>query len=358
MASFTYRDNSGVNPNPGRVGVELQDARQRLGLELSDVADRLRIRVAHLRAIEEGRIGDLPAGAYAVGFTRAYATALGLDANDVTRRFRAEAAEIGRKTELEFPVPLPERGIPTGAVVALGVILAIGAYVGWYRLSADAPPASDSVPAVPDRLAPLAERATPAAVPPTAPANGGSGPAFSYDPPAGIPSVPPSQAAAASAVPAPPPAAQSAPPGAQQGGSPTTTGAETTQAVAVPAPSPVGEGRIVLRAKADSWMQVREPKGAVLLNRVLHAGETWSVPSKPNLVLTTGNAAATEVLIDGVLAPALGSGGTIRRNIALDPATLKQVKDGQATPASASPAAATPASTAATGKTSAAPANE
>jgi cytoskeleton protein RodZ len=323
MASFSYRENSGVTGNAQRVGIELQDARQRLGLELSDIADRLRIRVAHLRAIEEGRIGDLPAGAYAVGFTRAYATALGLDANDLTRRFRAEVADVNRKTELEFPVPLPERGIPAGAVVALGVILAIGAYVGWYRLSADAPPPSDAVPAVPERLAPLAERSAPIPSSPSTPAKEAPGPAFSYEPPQGGPAVPPSQAAAASAV---PPAPQVIPP----------TG-EAPPPVTAPSPPPAnGEGRIVLRAKSDSWMQVREPKGAVLLNRVLHAGETWPVPSKPNLVLTTGNAGGTEVLVDGVLAPALGTGATIRRSIALDADQLKAAKDSSgATPAAA-----------------------
>ncbi len=313
MASFSYRENSGVTGNAQRVGIELQDARQRLGLELSDIADRLRIRVAHLRAIEEGRIGDLPAGAYAVGFTRAYATALGLDANDLTRRFRAEVADVNRKTELEFPVPLPDRSIPAGAVVALGVILAIGAYVGWYRLSADAPPQSDTVPAVPERLAPLAERSAPIAPSTSMPVKEAPAPAFSYEPPQGGPAVPPSQAAAASAV---PPAPQAVAPTA-----------EAPAPAAVPSPPANGEGRIVLRAKTDSWMQVREPKGAVLLNRVLPAGETWPVPSRPNLVLTTGNAGGTEVLVDGVLAPALGTGATIRRNIALDADQLKAAKD-------------------------------
>ena len=36
--------------------------------------------------------------------------------------------------------------------------------------------------------------------------------------------------------------------------------------------------RIVLRAKADAWIQVRDKQGQVLLNRVLRAGETWPVP--------------------------------------------------------------------------------
>jgi cytoskeleton protein RodZ len=96
----------------------------------------------------------------------------------------------------------------------------------------------------------------------------------------------------------------------------------------------------VLRAKSETWLQVREPKGPVLLNRVLRAGDAWVVPAKPNLVLSTGNAAGTEVLVDGVLAPLPGAGGTIRRNIPLDADALKAVA--QAAGAAPQPAAAGP----------------
>jgi hypothetical protein len=36
-----------------------------------------------------------------------------------------------------------------------------------------------------------------------------------------------------------------------------------------------------LRANADSWLLVKDRAGAVLLNRVLKAGETWPVPPSP-----------------------------------------------------------------------------
>ena len=39
---------------------------------------------------------------------------------------------------------------------------------------------------------------------------------------------------------------------------------------------------------------VRDRAGPVLLNRTLHPGETWEVPAKPNLLLTTGNAGGTD----------------------------------------------------------------
>lgn len=144
-----------------RVGADLCAARLRLGWSLEAVAAALRIRLPFLEALEEGRIADLPGNAYAIGFLRTYATTLGLDPDELTRRFRAEAAEVNQLTELSFPAPVPSRGVPAGAVVLLGVVLAIGAYVGWYRLSGNGELPPEVVPPVPTRLASLAERVGP-----------------------------------------------------------------------------------------------------------------------------------------------------------------------------------------------------
>jgi hypothetical protein len=78
-------------------------------------------------------------------------------------------------------------------------------------------------------------------------------------------------------------------------------------------------GGIVLRAKAESWVKVRDRSGQVLLQRVLHAGDTWSVPDQAGLLLSTGNAGGVELLIDGTAAPPLRGAGTIRDSVSLDP---------------------------------------
>ena len=60
-------------------------------------------------------------------------------------------------------------------------------------------------------------------------------------------------------------------------------------------------------------------QGPVLLNRVMRAGESWPVPKGQKLLLTTGNAGGTEVVIDGAPTPSLGAVGIVRRDIPLDP---------------------------------------
>jgi cytoskeleton protein RodZ len=86
----------------------------------------------------------------------------------------------------------------------------------------------------------------------------------------------------------------------------------------------------VLRAKTDAWIQVRDKAGPVMLNRVLRAGETWQVPAKGTLLLTTGNAGGTDLVVDGVTSPSLGGSGAVRRDVPLDP---DLIKDGRLPPA-------------------------
>ena len=286
-----------------RVGAELRAARNRLGWALPDVAATLRIRLPYLQAIEDGRVADLPGNTYAVGFLRTYASAHGLDAAEAARRFRAEAQEVNRKTELEFPAPVPQRGVPVGAVVLLGLLLTAGAYVAWYRMSGDTRTAAEVVPAVPDRLAPLADRALPPSnlspqvasilpppPPPVMPAPAGR--------PAGLAAVAP--AAPVADQPALPPAPAAPPPPA-----------------AVPAPTP-DVPHLLIRATSDAWIQVRERQGAVLLSRLMRGGESWPVPRGVKLLMTTGNAGGTELVVDGVAAPPLGPSGALRRDVPLD----------------------------------------
>ena len=291
-----------------RVGAELRAARLRLGWRLPDVAASLRIRLPYLEAIEEGRVSDLPGNAYAVGFLRAYAGVLGLDAAEVARRFRAEAQEVNRKPELSFPAPVPERGVPAGAVVLLGVVIAVGSYAAWYRLSGDRSPPPATIPAVPERLAPLADRAAP-------PSNPSPQVASILPPP-----TPASAAAPAVLPPALPPVPM---PASGPASAPLAAASQPPAAPPAAAPPPGDSARMVLRVKTDAWVQVRDAKGPVLLNRVLRAGETWPVPTGQKLLLTTGNAGGTEVVTDGVPGPSLGAVGTVKRDVPLDPDALK-----------------------------------
>jgi cytoskeleton protein RodZ len=302
-------------PAAPRAGADLRVARERLALSLDDVAHTLRIRPAHLEALEQGHVSLLPGNAYTLAYVRTYAGALGLDAEEMVRRFKAEAAECGRSPDLVFPVPMPERGLPAGALVLLGLVLAVGAYTGWYRLSGDGRLPAETVTAVPERLAPLAEQVLPRQRP-------------------AEPDVAPQVAVANLPVtdPAPPVAAFSPTSAAAAQLPPRSMDEATASGL-----GPIAEvPRIVLHASADAWLLVKDRSGTVLLNRVLKIGETWPVPPRSDLLMTTGNAGGTDIVVDGASTPALGGSGAVRRDLPLDP---DQIKDGKLAATAVAPVA-------------------
>ncbi len=137
------------------IGAELRDARLKLGQELADVAAVLRIRRVFIEAIEEDHFDQLPGAPYAVGFIRAYAGHLGLDADEVVRCFKEETSGLERQTDLVFPEVITESRIPRGAILLISMVLVVAAYGGWYYLSANDIAISDIIPAVPEKLASL-----------------------------------------------------------------------------------------------------------------------------------------------------------------------------------------------------------
>ncbi len=116
------------------------------------------------------------------------------------------------------------------------------------------------------------------------------------------------ESAAAEAIPAAPPAPATG-----------TAAPAATQEAALPA-EPVA--RVVIRAKQDSWVQIRDAKDQAILTRVLREGESYEVPNEAGLVLLTGNAGGLVISVDGKALPPLGAVGAVKRNVALDPEKL------------------------------------
>lgn len=295
---------TGETPLRGRVGEVLRAERERRGWSVADVAKHLKIRRVQLEAIETGDFAELPRGAYAPGFVRSYAELMDLDAAELSRRFKEEAAGIDVPVELTFPTPINDSRLPGRVLVALSMLLAVGAYGTWYYVTAADRAPVPRVTAVPETLAarvppPVASASEALARPPV---------------PAPVVEVAPAPAPQIAALPAPlaapvPVAAPVASAPVSESGAPRVFGE-------------AGEGRIVIRATGDSWTQVRDASGTILFSRILRAGETYNAPNRPGLVLSTGNAGALDVRVDGRAAPAIGRPGMVERAIALDPERL------------------------------------
>jgi cytoskeleton protein RodZ len=134
------------------VGEILRLRRESYGQDLPTAAAQLHIRLPYLRAVEDGRFRDLPGMAYAAGFIRSYGEYLGLDGEDLVRRFRQEVTGLDRQVRLSVRTAVSEGRFPGGAVLLLSGILALIAYGAWYYLSDRHKSFISPVPEVPAQL--------------------------------------------------------------------------------------------------------------------------------------------------------------------------------------------------------------
>lgn len=158
----TGRGDQGLGRSGSGVGAVLRTAREATGRNLQSVSQQLRIRAVYLRAIEEGDFGALPGTTYAVGFVRSYADFLGLDGPDIVRRFREEVEELGRRTQLVFPVTPTEGKIPGGAIVLVAILIAGIVYGTWFYMSDRERSLAGLIPEVPAELRNLLGTGAPA----------------------------------------------------------------------------------------------------------------------------------------------------------------------------------------------------
>lgn len=131
------------------VGARLRAAREALGLSRADIAARTKIAERHLTAIEESRFADLASRAYAVGFSRTYARAVGLDEKDIAASLRAElgmADSQGEQAAATAYEPVDPSRVPSSQTAWLAglaaFILVIAGWLVWSQvISVDrAPP--------------------------------------------------------------------------------------------------------------------------------------------------------------------------------------------------------------------------
>ena len=112
---------------PMTAGERLRAAREAKGLSIEEIASTTRIPTRHLESIETGDWTKLPAPTYSIGFARNYATAIGLDRDEIGDQLRAEMGNtrpVYQPAELFEPAD-PKRSMPKGLVIGALIALAL-----------------------------------------------------------------------------------------------------------------------------------------------------------------------------------------------------------------------------------------
>ncbi|MBM3594655.1 MAG: DUF4115 domain-containing protein [Alphaproteobacteria bacterium] len=243
------------------AGRRLREARLAAGLDIEEIAARTRVSRRHLEAIEEDRYSRLASRTYAVGFSRAYARAVGLDERAIAEAVRVE---IDRQEELNprparsehfepgDPVRVPPSSLAWlagGAAILLFALL----FVFWRSF-----------------LSPAA-----------------SMPDLARDEP--------------------------------------KTAAVAGHPAAAPRPTPVAPaGGVRLTAMEDGiWVKVSDSAGEQLFQKEMALNESFTVPAKANgAVLTTARPDVLQVSVGSRVIGPLRPRQEVLRGLSLDPAAL------------------------------------
>src|SRR5438128_10125594 len=91
------------------IGERLRNAREAKGLTLAVAETLTRIRATCLAALEEEQVDRLPGAAYARGYLRTYALALGLDPDDLMEAYPGAFSQPHEPIFTSLPTEIPIR---------------------------------------------------------------------------------------------------------------------------------------------------------------------------------------------------------------------------------------------------------
>jgi cytoskeleton protein RodZ len=305
-------DHVGAVPEGVTAGMLLRHARESSGLHVASLAGIMKVPVSRLEALEADRYEELPDIAFARALASSICRTLKVDPAPVMERLPQKPrpsltqAEGGINEPFRAPSDGPAPGLlqqvtrPVGLTV---VALLLGAVVLIFLPFAQRGSDTASEPARPDS-------GTTTVTTPVTP-GGVESPAATAGAAAGLPPLaasaagPAPTASAATQVPEVPASAASTPRMRTSAGLPDPNALVVSSsgpvASASPAASPAADakGIIEFRARAPSWVEVREAGGNAVLQRTLQAGEIVAASGTPPLAVTVGSVLATQVQVRG-----------------------------------------------------------
>ncbi len=284
------------------AGSLLREARQASGMHIAALAVSLKVPVAKLEALEADNYAALRDTVFVRALASSMCRTLKVDPAPILALLpQSQSPRLATSTGLNAPVRTAggklssassstsyAPGVASRPItwVVLALLVGAAALFVYPRMQwggGGEPSTPASTPAAPamGEAPSAADAALPAAVPaeapvPQPPSGAGQGDVAAQ----AAPATAPANAAA--------PAAAAAPSAA-----PAAAGSSGADASAPPG------GVLVLRARSQSWVQVRDAAGTVVLQRNLASGETVSLGAPPPLSVVVGRADATEVFVRG-----------------------------------------------------------
>jgi cytoskeletal protein RodZ len=344
-----------------RLGDVMRGERATLGKSLLDVQRELKIKATYIAAIENADVSAFESPGFVAGYVRSYARYLAMDPEWAFERFCAEAGFavahgmsasaspqriIKARARAEFSDPLAnpnatfvprgesvlsqvEPGAIGSVVVLVALIAAIG-YGGWSVLQevqrVQLAPV-DEAPTVVAQIDPLAGATAPT-------------PQIVAAPVAQTESIASAEGAASTdvmdrlyrqqALDVPVLTSRDGPISAINPRETGTIAAADVEDAAVPSADAVRvvaelQPGVEVLAVRPSWVRVNAADGTVLFEKILDAGERYSVPQlEEAAVFRTGNSGSVYFVVNGTLYGPAAPGANVVKDVALSPEALTQ----------------------------------
>lgn len=268
QAAYAYEEPQGHPAEPDldsytdlSVGEILRRTREYYGQSIEQVEINLRIRASQLLALENGHLEEIPGRVYAIGFVRTYSEYLGLDGDKMVHLFKAQSVGKRVKPELHFPAAVDESKVPSLNMILFSLVALI-LLISYWTIFYTPTNYVEKIPPVPETLKKSALSLNPDVV-----------------------------------------------------------AAEPPQSLLAKAGM---KDQIELVITEDSWLQIKNTEGAIVVEQVLKPGDKYIVPHDQDLTLSTGNAGGITVFIDGKKVKKLGETSQVKRDVALKAATFRE----------------------------------
>ena len=272
------------------VGKLCLDARLNKGLTQEQAGALLKVRIKIIKDFEDGENIDLPGLAYKVGFVRSYARLLDLDGDLLVQEFK-EGLELNSfKEEYKFLTPELNKSnvLPIGAVIS--VFVAILSYTGWYYSDR-----SNKIEHVAvQKIENISEK--------TAEIDNNSYVIIEEDFSNNLPS---------SKINNDVNTVQEVNLKTNLNEDKVETMISKNTELSATANERDPSTELVLKAIGNSWVEIEDLEGNILMTRLMRPGETYVVPDINGLIFNTGNAGALSLSQGDVIVSKLGEVGEI-----------------------------------------------
>lgn len=138
------------NDSYSEIGSLLAKGRKAMNMSVEEVARAVHIRARYVEALEQGKLGELPGLIYTRGYLQVYAAYLGLDKDEILRRFEQIEGMIAKRG-FYFPQVFSKRKTPSREVIWGGLGAALLVYVLWLAISQPASLSTSIVETFPDK---------------------------------------------------------------------------------------------------------------------------------------------------------------------------------------------------------------